>query len=97
MARRLGLESVPPMSPSPELIEHWLMTYGPLWVNGKTHIVVIAGIDTLDSTVNVYDPWPVNAGRIDWRSLQTWYADRSSASSRDISDEVDAVFLYVPV
>jgi hypothetical protein len=42
VAQRLGLVLVPPLSPSDGAIESWLRTYGPLWVNGKTHIVVIA-------------------------------------------------------
>jgi hypothetical protein len=56
MAKRLGLEAVPPLSPTPETLEKWLQMYGPLWVNGKTHIVVIAGINTAALTVKVYDP-----------------------------------------
>jgi hypothetical protein len=57
-AKDLGLEPIPPMSPSPGLIEAWLRDYGPLWVNGKAHITVIAGIrDTAGSDeVLVYDP-----------------------------------------
>lgn len=43
MAKRLGLVAIPPMSPTPEAIENWLMTYGPLWVNGVKHIGVITG------------------------------------------------------
>ncbi len=71
MAQRLGLATVPPVCPTPSTISGWLQDYGPLWVNGKTHIVVIAGINGLN--VKVYDPSPKNAGNIDWRSLQTWY------------------------
>jgi len=96
MAKRLGLAAVPPMSPTPELIQQWLTTYGPLWVNGKTHIVVIAGIDTDKLMVKVYDPAPVNVGKVEWRSLVTWYAMGTSASSRDTGKDVETVFLYVP-
>lgn len=100
MAKRLGLKPVPPMSPSPQAIESWLQLYGPLWVNGKTHIVVIAGIEGADS-VKVYDPWPKSIGKIDWRSLTTWYVggkhwDTDVDSSRDASNAVDAVFLHCP-
>jgi hypothetical protein len=96
MAKRLGLLPVPPMSPSTQGIEQWLRSYGPLWVNGKTHIVVIAGIDTEKLLVKVYDPAPVNSGRIEWRSLKTWYAFGTSASTRDTGRDVEAVFLHSP-
>ncbi len=96
MAKRLGLTAVPPMSPTPEAMERWLRMYGPLWVNGKNHIVVIAGIDTARLMVKVYDPWPPNIGKIEWRSLVTWYAFGTSASTRDTGRDVETVFLYVP-
>ena len=53
MAKRLGLRAIPPMSPTPQAIEQWLRLYGPLWTNGKTHIVVIAGIN--GDNVQVFD------------------------------------------
>jgi hypothetical protein len=96
MAKRLGLKAVPPMSPTPESLESWLRTYGPLWVNGKTHIVVIAGINTATLMVKVYDPGPRNIGKIEWRSLATWYAFGTSVSTRDTGKDVETVFLYVP-
>ena len=66
MAKRLGLESIPPMTPTVETIEGWLKQYGPLWVNGKTHIVVIAGImwfPGLEYMFLVYNPAPVGVGK----------------------------------
>lgn len=93
MAQRLGLRPVPPMSPSTEAIEQWLQVYGPLWVNGKTHITVIAGIN--GDQVLVYDPSPVNVGKIEWRSLSKWYAG-SAVDSRDTGKDVDTVFLHCP-
>ena len=98
MAKRIGLKTVPPTSPLPATVEGWLQQYGPLWVNGKSHIVVIAGIrDGADGTeLKVYDPSPVNVGRINWRSMMGWYAMGSSVSTRDTSSDVEAVFLYVP-
>ena len=98
MAKRLGLVAVPPMSPTPEAIEGWLVDYGPLWVNGKTHIVVIAGIRPAGSghSVKVYDPSPMNIGKINWRSLAGWYAMGSSVSTRDTSASVQTVFLHCP-
>ena len=99
MAKRVGLKAVPPVSPTPEALEGWLKDYGPLWVNGKNHIVVIAGImwwPGLEYMLLVYDPLPVNVGKIEWRSLTDWYAMGNSISSRDTSAGVEAVFLYVP-
>jgi ABC-type bacteriocin/lantibiotic exporter with double-glycine peptidase domain len=94
MAKRIGMKAVPPMSPTPEGILSLLTTYGPLWVNGKTHIVVIAGIDTSTQQVKVYDPAP-GAG-IGWRSLSGWYVSGGSPSRRDTAPNVQAVFLYIP-
>ncbi len=97
-AKRLGLEAIPPMSPTPEALEGWFAKYGPLWVNGKTHIVVLAGIrnGTSGYEVKVYDPSPVNVGNVGWRSLMNWYAMGNQADSRDTGKDVETVFLYVP-
>ncbi len=98
-AERIGLKHVPPLSPSPAWIEAWLKSYGPLWVNGKTHIVVIAGIAYIPGSGDmllVYDPSPVGVGRINWRSISGWYTSGSSVSSRDTDKSVETVFLYVP-
>lgn len=92
LANRLGLQLVPPMSPTTEALESWLRTYGPLWTNGSTHITVIAGIQGLN--VKVYDPWPVNTGKVEWRNLSTWYTG-NSASSRD-TKTVSGVFMHCP-
>lgn len=92
MAKRLGLVPVPPISPTRDAIDDWLRKYGPLWVNGRTHIVVIAGIGK--NKVLVYDPSPVNVGSVGWRSL-SWYVG-NSASSRDTGADVKAVFLHCP-
>lgn len=98
MAKRIGLKAIPPMSPLPETVESWLINYGPLWVNGKTHIVVISGIRGSGSgtELQVHDPSPVNVGKVDWRSMMSWYAMGSSVSTRDTSKDVETVFLYVP-
>ncbi|HLG17542.1 MAG TPA: papain-like cysteine protease family protein [Blastocatellia bacterium] len=93
LARRLGLRAVPPMSPTEAAIESWLRTYGPLWVNGKKHIVVIAGIKP--GEVYVYDPAPLNKGDRNWRSLAGWYVG-GEGSSRDTGKNVEAVFLHCP-
>lgn len=98
-AKRLGLKSIPPMTPTVETLESWLKQYGPLWVNGKSHIVVIAGImmfPAIGYQLLVYNPAPVNVGKIEWRSLTDWYLMGSTSSSRDTTKDVEAVFLYVP-
>jgi len=93
MALKLGLQSVPPMTPTEETLEAWLKRYGPLWVNGKTHIVVIAGIKP--GNLLVFDPAPVNSGTIGWRTIRGWYIG-SGVDSRDTSRAVEAVFLHCP-
>ena len=93
MAKRLGLVDVPPLSPSEGALESWLFQYGPLWVNGKSHIVVIAGIRA--GKVLVYDPSPVNKGSTSWRTLDGWYVG-GNVDSRDTSREVETVFLHCP-
>lgn len=98
MAKRLGLESVPPMSPTPAAIEGWLRAYGPLWVNGKKHIVVIGGINGNASTggeVKIYNPSPIDVGRKEWLPFFSWYTGNSN-SSRDTASDVEAVFLHCP-
>lgn len=101
LARRLGLVPVPPMSPSIRGLLNWLMQYGPLWTNGKQHIVVIAGIrgnDQKGYEVKVYDPWPGNG--VSWRTLAGWYTGFNpgghAESSRDTGGDVEAVFLHAP-
>lgn len=92
LAKKLGLELIPPMSPTPGALEDWLFQYGPLWTNGTSHITVIAGIRNLD--VLVYDPWPPNEGRIGWRSLAKWYVG-NTVSSRDVNTK-SGVFMHCP-
>ncbi len=98
LAKRLGMVAIPPMCPSIAGLTNWLQTYGPLWTNGKKHIVVIAGIRGDDNNgyeVKVFDPWPGNG--IEWRTLSGWYTGfnpgNRAASSRDTGSDVEAVFL----
>ncbi|MGI8812020.1 MAG: hypothetical protein ACR2IH_05770 [Pyrinomonadaceae bacterium] len=82
-----------------EALEGWLQKHGPLWVNGRSRIVVMAGIVKMPMSgtmLLVYDPSPVNIGRINWRSFCRWYEMGSSVSTRDTANDVEAVFLYVP-
>jgi hypothetical protein len=71
-----------------------LRTKGPLWTNGKAHIVVIGGIDESASRIQVYDPWPPNAGRVEWRDFTTYL--RGGNAARDTGNDVQAVFLCNP-
>jgi hypothetical protein len=102
LAKFLGLRSIPPMSVTLPELEGYLRRYGPLWTNGKAHIVVIAGVDPAAQKVLVYDPWPQGKGRIEWRSFPGWYlgnapmAPGDPDSSRDIGSDVEATFLYHP-
>jgi len=96
-ANDMGLEMVPPMSPTPEAILGWLSTFGPLWVNGVKHITVIVGIrgPREDTEVLVFDPADkANPGGT-WRNLRTWYV-LNGHSGRDTSGAVEAVFLRLP-
>jgi len=93
LAKSLGLEVIPPMSFTEAALEGWLRDYGPLWVNGTTHIVVIAGV--ANGAALVYDPWPINVGNVSWRSLTDWYEFGGAADSRDVNTNT-GVLLYVP-
>jgi Papain-like cysteine protease AvrRpt2 len=96
-ARDLGLRAVPPMSPTPEAILEWLKRYGPLWVNGKLHITVIAGIKKTKNSykVLVFDPGNPRKTHGEWRDLYKWYVN-DPHSGRDSDHAVEAVFLYAP-
>ncbi|MEA3277348.1 MAG: papain-like cysteine protease family protein [Pseudomonadota bacterium] len=83
LARQLGLRELPLMSPSAQLLEQWLRSYGPVWtdgvpvdrngrVAGTGHVVVLAGIRSSartgeDYDLKIYDPWPPNRGDVRWR------------------------------
>lgn len=95
LARSLGLGAVPPQTMTLEGIEHLLRRYGPLWTNGQSHIVVIGGVDPGTRRVQVYDPLPMNVGRVEWRPYQ-WYLSGGAIDSRDTGLDVQAVFLYHP-
>ena len=96
-AKDLGLEAVPPMSPTPQALEKWLKNHGPLWVNGVSHITVIAGIRDSggELEVLVYDPAMPSKQHGEWRSLSQWYV-LDPHSGRDASNAVQTVFLHLP-
>ncbi|WP_374438718.1 peptidoglycan-binding protein [Inhella sp.] len=95
--RDMGFAYVPPMSPTPEAIMGWLRAFGPLWVNGKRHITVIAGIrgPRENCEVLVLDPGRPAEKNGSWRNLRTWYV-LDKHSGRDTATDVEAVFLRLP-
>jgi hypothetical protein len=94
LAQQLGLKQVPPQSPTLQFLEDLMKRYGPLWTNGKSHIIVLAGIDQAKSTILVYDPWPPKVGKVEWRPFSTYVTGGNAA--RDTGKDVQAVFLYHP-
>jgi Papain-like cysteine protease AvrRpt2 len=96
-AEDLGLDFVPPMSPTPEAIQKWLIDHGPLWVNGKQHITVIAGIRDTNGNLEVlvYDPAMPHKKHGEWRDFTKWYI-MDAFSGRDTANEVETVFLRLP-
>jgi hypothetical protein len=96
-ARDLGLQAVPPISPTPEAIHQWLVKHGPLWVNGKFHITVIAGIRDTSGIheVLVYDPAQPHKMHGEWRKLTEWYV-QDPHSGRDTGATTKLVFLRLP-
>jgi hypothetical protein len=95
--RDMGFAHVPPLSPSPEAILGWLRAHGPLWVNGKKHITVIAGIrgPRENCDVLVLDPGRAAEKNGSWRNLRDWYV-LDKHSGRDTGADVEAVFLRLP-
>ena len=100
LATRLGLIPIPPQTPTVAGLANWLRQYGPLWTNGTSHIVVIAGVtQTAVSrcSLKVYDPWPGTP--VQWRDFSGWYEGSSKKlrdnATRDIGLDVQAVFLHV--
>jgi hypothetical protein len=96
LAKSLGLKTVYPTSMTLAGIEEMLCKYGPLWTNGASHIVVIAGANQAGGRVLVYDPWPVGHGTKQWRSYARWYMSGKKVDSLDTSASVNTVFLYAP-
>ncbi len=97
LADDLGLVRVPPQTATLEAISSWLKLYGPLWVNGASHITVIAGIDVEKSLVFSHNPAPVNQGRKEWRSVAWLYGLDSSADVASVdTTTTTAVFLHCP-
>jgi hypothetical protein len=94
LAQLLGLRRVPPCSVTIDYLLTLLMSNGPLWTNGKSHITVIAGADEEKKLIYVYDPWPPHVGRIEWRPFSSYVGGGNAA--RDTASDAQATFLYNP-
>lgn len=93
MAQRLGLKVVPPQSLTSENILNLLSRYGPLWANGKTHIVVVAGyrkFGFVGDMVYIFDPYPINIGDKRWMPISVFN------KAFDTDKEAETVLLYCP-
>jgi ABC-type bacteriocin/lantibiotic exporter with double-glycine peptidase domain len=95
LAQILGLRIIPPMTPTLGYIRKLLETYGPLWTTGKTHIIVIGGVDEHNAKLLIFDPWPPHKGRIEWRRF-THYVNGTGSDTQDKAADVQAIFLYHP-
>ena len=74
---------------SPMFIHDLLKDHGPLWVplewaDGGGHIVVITGISTDGSEVEINDPWPVGRGKRDKKDMLWLNNHVSTAADRPI-------------
>lgn len=97
LVSNLGLEAIPPMSATAQAISDWLKYYGPLWINGSTHITVLAGIDVKKSQVFIHDPLPVNKGTKEWRSMDWLYGMGSARRFDSLDPQTNSgVFLHCP-
>jgi hypothetical protein len=97
LAADLGLVAIPPQSPTIDAIDLWLHSYGPLWINGSSHITVIAGVDASAGRLLIHDPWPVNSGKKEWRSMSWLYGTGSDATVASLDPQTNSgVFLHCP-
>jgi hypothetical protein len=93
LAKALGLELIPPVCPTPEILKSWLSSYGPLWTNGSVHITVITGIDLSAGRLFIHNPAPVGIGRREWKGLD-WLSG-NEGSSLDPNTNA-GVFMHCP-
>jgi len=97
LAADLGLVAIAPQSPTVQIIDRWLHTHGPLWVNGSSHITVIAGADIKAGRLFIHDPWPVNKGKKEWRPMAWLYGMGRAASVASLDpNTTSGVFLHCP-
>lgn len=81
-ARDLGLTMLPPMTPSPTYLRDLLRAHGPIWVNGKSHITVIAGIRSAGGGIEVlvFDPAKPALPNGAWRDFYDHYGLQNHTS-----------------
>ncbi len=95
-ASDMGFEMVGAVTPSPELIQDLMRRHGPLWVNGKTHITVIAGIRKTATAVDVlvFDPAIAALRSGAWIDFFTAYG-LTAHTSLDAGAGAETSMLYI--
>lgn len=96
-AMDLGLTMLPPVTPSPEYIYDLLVAHGPLWVNGRSHITVIAGIRSAANggyEVLVFDPAMPERKNGMWHDFYNHYG-LTAHTSLDASKGAMTSMLYL--
>ena len=93
LAKRVGFQPVPPMTPTLEALESWLRTYGPLWFAGLVpsgHAMVITGINS--SGLHINDPWPPRAGQRRLMPIEEFVKVLQPLGSKELAPN----FLHLP-
>jgi hypothetical protein len=95
-ANDLGLSMVGPVTPSPSYVQDLLRQNGPLWVNGNSHITVIAGIRTADAGIEVlvFDPAKPSNLHGTWQDFYQQYG-LTNNTSLDASAQSPTSMLYI--
>jgi hypothetical protein len=95
-ARDLGLTMLGPATPSPTYVRDLLRDHGPLWVNGNSHITVIAGIRSTAAGVEVlvFDPAKPSLPHGAWRDFFQQYG-LTPHTSLDASAASQTSMLYL--
>ena len=97
-ARDLGLRMVGSVTPSPQYVRKLLMAHGPLWVNGNSHITVIAGIRNAAGgggvEVLVFDPARPGLSHGAWHDFYQQYG-LTPHTSLDASAASPTSMLYI--
>jgi hypothetical protein len=95
-AKDLGLKMMGAMTPTPEYMRELLQRHGPLWVNGKSHITVIAGIRSgpTGTEVLVFDPAKPSLPNGAWRDFFDHYGIQNH-TSLDAGASSETSMLYL--